>query len=191
RGEVGGRGDERKGKFFPDISGDTWLDNPVMFPPGDPRLSTILNPIGSKTLTITIGIVLVASFAATALFVPEATISLTLSRTSSAASSYDRAITPSAKRRSIAMFSPSTKPCSRSPSRNDFPTGSVEIVGSFAKKPIRRRFAPCCARTVSGHATAPPSSVMNWRRLLIRSPRRRRPAACPAREAGGFLQSER
>src|SRR6516165_6165736 len=41
--------------------------------------------------------------------------------------------------------------------------------------------AGCCARTASGHATAaPPSSVMNSRRL-IQSPRRRRLAACPAR----------
>ena len=30
----------------------------------------------------------------------------------------------------------------------------------------------CCARAVSGHAAAPPSSVMNSRRF-IRSPRRR------------------
>src|SRR5215470_9500704 len=30
----------------------------------------------------------------------------------------------------------------------------------------------CCARAASGHAAAPPSSVMNWRRF-IRSPRRR------------------
>jgi hypothetical protein len=34
--------------------------------------------------------------------------------------------------------------------------------------------AGCCARAANGHATAaPPSSVMNWRRPIIRSPRRR------------------
>jgi hypothetical protein len=33
--------------------------------------------------------------------------------------------------------------------------------------------ASCCARAASGHvAAAPPSSVMNWRRFIIRSPRR-------------------
>src|SRR5262245_60017437 len=35
------------------------------------------------------------------------------------------------------------------------------------------------ARAASGHAAAPPMSVMNWRRL-IRSPHRRRRAACRA-----------
>src|SRR5262249_9132934 len=38
----------------------------------------------------------------------------------------------------------------------------------------------CCARAASGHAAAPPSSVMNLR-LLIRSPRRRARAADQAR----------
>ena len=42
--------------------------------------------------------------------------------------------------------------------------------------------AGCCARAATGHvATAPPSSVMNSRRLLTRSPRRRAPAARAAR----------
>jgi hypothetical protein len=40
--------------------------------------------------------------------------------------------------------------------------------------------AACCARAVSGHAAAPPSSVMKSRRLLIRSPRRRGRAASAA-----------
>ena len=29
---------------------------------------------------------------------------------------------------------------------------------------MRRTRSPCCARAASGHAAAPPSSVMNWRR---------------------------
>jgi hypothetical protein len=34
------------------------------------------------------------------------------------------------------------------------------------KNPMVGSFAGCCARAASGHATAaPPSSVMNWRRL--------------------------
>src|SRR5262249_41922680 len=41
---------------------------------------------------------------------------------------------------------------------------------------MRATFAGCCARTASGHAAAPPSSVMNSRRL-IHSPRRRGRAA--------------
>jgi hypothetical protein len=31
--------------------------------------------------------------------------------------------------------------------------------------PMRRTRSPCCA--ASGHATAPPRSVMNWRRLIV------------------------
>src|SRR5262249_25301903 len=38
---------------------------------------------------------------------------------------------------------------------------------------MRRIRSGCCARAASGHVAAPPSSVMNARRLLIRSPRRR------------------
>jgi hypothetical protein len=30
---------------------------------------------------------------------------------------------------------------------------------------MRRIRSACCARTPNGHAAAPPSSLMNWRRL--------------------------
>src|SRR5215469_8502097 len=33
--------------------------------------------------------------------------------------------------------------------------------------PMRRTFSRCCARTASGHAAAPPTSVMNSRRLIV------------------------
>src|SRR5262249_51331208 len=46
-----------------------------------------------------------------------------------------------------------------------------------ARNPTRQTFAPCCARAASGHAAALPSSVMNSRRFIIRSPRRRGRAA--------------
>src|SRR5215472_4981182 len=40
--------------------------------------------------------------------------------------------------------------------------------------------AGCCARAASGHvAAAPPSSVMNSRRAIIRSPRRRAAGRIP------------
>jgi hypothetical protein len=55
------------------------------------------------------------------------------------------------------------------------------LSGSPTQKPIRRiRSGCCCARAVSGHAAAPPRSVMNSRRF-IRSPRRRSTAALAAR----------
>jgi integrase len=37
--------------------------------------------------------------------------------------------------------------------------------------------APCCARAASGHAAAPPTSIMKSRRRITRSPRRRARAA--------------
>ena len=46
----------------------------------------------------------------------------------------------------------------------------AEYVGSGINMPILRTRAPCCARAASGHAAAPPSSVMNSRRF-IRAPR--------------------
>ena len=49
---------------------------------------------------------------------------------------------------------------------------------------MRGAFAGCCARATSGHAAAPPSSVMNARRV-IRSPRRR--ARAPSAEFRGPL----
>src|SRR5262249_2639399 len=61
-------------------------------------------------------------------------------------------------------------PCRNAPIR-------VGVSGSSAAKvistPMRRIRSGCCARAASGHVAAPPSSVMNARRLLIRSPRRR------------------
>jgi len=35
-----------------------------------------------------------------------------------------------------------------------------------AIQPMRQTFPPCCARAASGHAAAPPSSVMNSRRFV-------------------------
>src|SRR5437016_8923092 len=63
------------------------------------------------------------------------------------------------------MFCPSIYPRSRSPCRNSrqnssgliLPITSTPMVGTFG----------CCARAASGHAAAaPPSSVMNSRRLM-------------------------
>src|SRR5262249_57831921 len=39
--------------------------------------------------------------------------------------------------------------------------------------PTRGVFPACCARPATGHVAAPPSSEMNSRRFIIRSPRRR------------------
>src|SRR5262245_31959768 len=56
-------------------------------------------------------------------------------------------------------------------------------IGHPAEREGSKAIVGCCARAASGHpAAAPTTSVMNSRRL-IQSPRRRPPAACPARSA--------
>jgi ATP-dependent DNA ligase len=49
---------------------------------------------------------------------------------------------------------------------------SEPVAVEFLRNPITG-MAGCCARTVSGHAAAPPRSVMNSRRFITRLPRRR------------------
>ena len=92
---------------FPLNSGVRRL-NPVTFPPGRAKLATRPALTGSPTATITIGMVLVAAFAARLAGVAAATITSTRSRTSSATSSGSRSCRPSAQRGSSAMLSPST-----------------------------------------------------------------------------------
>ena len=66
---------------------------------------------------------------------------------------------------------------------------AARIPGAVAQKPITGN-ARCCARAASGHAAAvPPSSVMNSRRFITRSPRRQARAACPARSGPEPWQS--
>src|SRR5215831_3017772 len=61
-------------------------------------------------------------------------------------------------------------------------TGSSSARG--VNTPMRIR-SPCCALAASGHAAAPLSSVMNSRRFITRSPRRR------ARAAVGNFEAKR
>src|SRR5262249_36963017 len=66
--------------------------------------------------TITMGIFVVACFAAGWICAPDVTRRSMLSRTSSAISATARSLRPSANRRSMTMFLPSTNPFSRNPS---------------------------------------------------------------------------
>ena len=85
-----------------------WGVMPVTFAPGRFRLLTMPAPIGSPTLTKTIGVVAVAACAAWAANVPKpATITSGLVRTSSAASCGRRSERPSAERKSKIKFLPS------------------------------------------------------------------------------------
>jgi hypothetical protein len=88
--------------------------------------------------------------------------------TSSFASCCIASASPAAQRASIRMLRPSVHPSFCSPSRNAAakvcPSGSLsaKAIGS----PIRRTPSACCPRAASGHAAAPPSTAMNWRRLM-------------------------
>jgi hypothetical protein len=91
----------------------------------------------------------------------DVTMTSTLSLTNSAAISVARSLRLSAQRYSIAMVRLSIQPNSRSrctnaatrePSVAGVPDPSNPMVGSLAA---------CCALAATGHAAAPPSSVMN------------------------------
>ena len=69
------------------ISSVAKLDNPVTLPPGRARLAAKPAPTGSAAFVITMGMVVVAPFAANACGSPVVTIKSTLRRTRSAASS--------------------------------------------------------------------------------------------------------
>ena len=90
-----------------DLGVSCWL-RPVTLPPGRAKLATSPASTGSVALTMTIGIVVVARLAASAGAWEEATITSTLCRTRSAASSARRSRRPSAQRYSMTTFLPST-----------------------------------------------------------------------------------
>ncbi len=85
---------------------------PVRLPPGRLRLSTSPVRTGSPPIAKTIGIVVVAGFAATAAGVAAATITFTWRRTNSAASAGNRSYWSSAHKYSMLTFWPSIKPAS-------------------------------------------------------------------------------
>src|SRR5215471_9959368 len=160
-----------------------WLDTPVMFEPGRARLATRPVATGSPGSAKTIGTLFVACLAARAHWVPYVIIKSTFSWTNSAASSSARSFLPSAQRYSIATVCPSIQPSSRSRcTKTTTHWLPIEAVVE-PRKPMVGSFPGCRARAAIGHATAaPPSSVMNSRRI-IRSPRRRERSAY--REFGG------
>ena len=90
----------------------------MTLPPGRARLATKPAPTGSPAFVITMGMVVVALFAANAAGVPETTIRSTLRRTKSAASSGRRSGFCSANRYSMVIFFPSIHPSLLSSCRN-------------------------------------------------------------------------
>src|SRR5262245_59911911 len=146
-----------------------WFDDPVTFPPGRARLATKPVLTGSPADANTIGMTDVACFAARTDAVPQVTITSTFSRTNSAAISARRSLRPSAHRYSIATVRPSIQPSSRNRSTRAATHWLAAEGVAAPRKPIVRYLPSCCALAAIGHAAAaPPSSVMNSRRRIIR-----------------------
>src|SRR5262245_34130456 len=117
------------------------LVNPVIFPPGRAKLSMSPAPTASATTAKTMGIVLVACLAAIADGVLVVTMTSTLRRASSVASSCRRSTCPLANRYSTVRFCPSLYPSSYMPCRN----ASASAEGPGAPKnmnPTRETFPP-------------------------------------------------
>ena len=149
------------------------LVTPVRFPPGWIRLATSPALTGSTATAKTVGTVVVAALAATAVGVPPpATSTVTGRRASSVASAGSRLFWPSAQRYSIATFWPSTYPDSFNPCWNARRRTTYKSGEALLRKPMTG-IAGCWACAASGHAAAaPPRSDMNSRRLIA-SPRLR------------------
>src|SRR5262249_22572853 len=107
-------------------------------------------PTGSLLTAMTMGIVVVACWAARIASSPSVTMMSTWRRISSATSAGSRSYCPSAKRDSMVMFRPSTYPRSRSPCRKASMRGAKAEEEPGMSSPSRGTFAACCAEDVSG-----------------------------------------
>ena len=134
------------------------LENPVTLPPGRARLATRPSPTGSPAFAITMGMEVVAFFAANADGPDVATIRSTLRRTKSAASSGRRSDFCSANRYSRVIFFPSIHPSLLSSCRNASTRAALPEAVLTSRKPMRRIFPGCCAS-----ATAPPKANVRAR----------------------------
>src|SRR5262245_47773828 len=144
--------------------------NPVALVPGRDRLSTQPPPTGSIVPTNTIGTVGLACWNAPTIEPLLAKTTSGESATNSAAYLRKRSRSPAPQRYSIRTLRPTAQPSSASPCAKavmySSPLGSLSTM--LTSTPMRRTLAEgCCACTVSGHAAAPPSSVMNSRRLML------------------------
>ena len=141
---------------------------PVILPPGRARLAIRPAPTGSVALTITMGMVVVAPFAANGVGPPETTIRSTLRRTKSAARSGNRSSFCSANRYSMVMFFPSIHPSLLSSCRSASKRTALAEAVLLSRKPMRKIFPVCCARatgptTTSAKAiTEAPSHFRFW-----------------------------
>src|SRR5262245_17525770 len=141
---------------------------PVALPPGRARPSTKPAPTGSATTTNTIGTVRLACNNGPTVEVPEARMTSGASATNSAAFLRVSAASPADQRCSIRKLRPWVQPNCCSPCVNAAmracPSGSFSAWAMST--PMKRIRSGCCARVRTGHAAAPPMSVMNSRRFM-------------------------
>src|SRR5437868_7407555 len=117
---------------------------------------------------MTMGVVVVASFAARTAGVPLVTITSMFKRSKSAARSANRSPRPSAERYSIMRFCSSMYPRSRKLWRNASKFAAFNAIDVVSSTPMRQTLPGCCARAAHGHvAAAPPPSRMRKSRRLI------------------------
>src|SRR5262245_6796287 len=117
-------------------------------------------------LAITMGMVVVAPFAANAGGFPVVTIKSTLRRTRSAASSFTRSSPlPSANRYSMVMFFPSIQPSLVSSCRNASTRTALPEALLGSRKPMRKIFPGCCA---SAEPQSVKSIVQRVRTVIFR-----------------------
>ena len=143
---------------------------PVALPPGRARLATRPSLTGSSGTLKAIGIDWVAAFAASAAELPEVAITLARRRTRSAASAGNRsncAARHAMFDRHVLAFDMAGFGETAAECIQERPTRSDRL---RAEKP-HHRHRLLRARRKRPHAAAPPSSVMNSRRI-IQSPRR-------------------
>ena len=131
---------------------------------GDGRLATNSSPTGSAMPPTTMGTVLVACLAARAGVVLATTMTSTLSRARSVASSLNRSACQFPYRRSIDMLKPQRSPvlvglCRIRHSRG---IGRARI----QQTDNRERSSLFCEPAPGGHILAPPTSVMISRRFI-------------------------
>src|SRR5262245_59038501 len=144
------------------------MANPVALPPGCARLTANPAPTGSATCTNTTGTVRVARNKSAVVGLPTLRITSQASATNSATSLRVRSASPVLHRISMRTLRPTVQPNCSSLSTNAVRRGW--FAGSSAEKlvitPMRGIRSVCCAPAASGHAAAPPMSVMNSRRLM-------------------------
>ena len=130
------------------ISSGDKPESPVTLPPGRARLAIRPAATGSPTFVITMGMAVVAFFAANADVPSVTTIRSTLRRTNSAASSVRReGPLLSANWYSMLIFFPSIHPSLLISCRNASTRTALPEAGLASRKPIRVTFVGCCAST--------------------------------------------